>query len=167
MIYKCPVWKTLSYYVCFFFNSIFLHHFILFYLLLAIQHVGSYKVPQPRIEPMFLAVEAWSLNHWTSSCCLVSLRLFSLSSVRGFSYSGCTSLRPLSLAEMAPAGATPSPMATLESALLFLSRALSLIPPLSLDDSLWHHHAPIVHHPGLQTPPLPLTLHAQSTTKSH
>ena len=40
--------------------------FILFYLLLAIQHVGSYKVPQPRIEHTFLAVEAWSLNHWTS-----------------------------------------------------------------------------------------------------
>ena len=68
---------------------------------------------------------------------------------------------------MAPEGTTPSPVATLAWALLFLSRALSLIPPLSLDDSLWHHHAPIVHHPGLQTPPLPFTLHAQSTTKSH
>ena len=103
----------------------------------------------------------------TSSCSPVSLQLFSLGHARGFGYSGCTPLRPLSLAEMAPAGTAPSPVAALESAPLFLSRVLSLVPPLSLDDSLWHHHVPIVHHPGLQTPPLPLTLHAQPTTKSH
>lgn len=47
----------------------------------------------------------------TSSCSPVSLQLFSLGNARGFGYSGCTPLRPLSLAEMAPAGTTPSPVA--------------------------------------------------------
>lgn len=54
----------------------------------------------------------------------------------------------------------------LKSALLFLFRTSFLIPPLSLDESLWHHHAPIVHHPDLlgiiPDPSLPLTLHVQS-----
>ena len=30
------------------------------------QHVGSYLVPQPGIEPIPPTVKVWSFNHWTA-----------------------------------------------------------------------------------------------------
>ena len=43
----------------------FFHFFFLKFFGCAMWHVGI-TVPQPGIEPMPPAVEAWNLNHWTA-----------------------------------------------------------------------------------------------------
>lgn len=97
-----------------------------------------------------------SVNADVSSGSIVSLLVFSFDSVHGFSFSSHACVSQISVfgQDDSPGHSflTGCPRATLNSALLFLSRTLSptphphpsepALPPLSLDDHSWPHRTP-------------------------